>query len=120
MDGSLSCVGLPTAHDKIDVKRIELCQPGAAPCAFRGDQRGATSSKWIKNVGASTRAIFNCVGDQRHRLNGRMHFRRFSLPRTDRADTGIFPNVRSIASALPKSEIVDMRRVTDFENENML
>jgi hypothetical protein len=64
---------LPAAYDAIDVARIEIKPSGPSPGKFGSDHRRAAAEERIKDEPIALRAISDRIGDQRHRLDGRMH-----------------------------------------------
>src|SRR3974377_442673 len=65
-------VGLPAAHDRVDVKRIEF-EPAASPAgAFCGHQRRAAAQEGIKEDIAAPGACENGVSDHGDGLEGRV------------------------------------------------
>ena len=72
MTGASASVGLPAAHDHVDIKRIEL-EPAALPAgAFCGHQRRAAAQEGIEDDIAAPRTVENGVSDHRDGFDGRV------------------------------------------------
>src|SRR4051794_24812879 len=97
-------VDLPPAENAIAVDRIDLAEIPAATRLMRRDQSRSATTKQIEHDRATSRHIFDNVGDHLHRFHSRMkcQITRATRPKAIRAL--VKPNIGSITSVLSKLE----------------
>ena len=100
----------------IDVARIELKPSGPPASQLGSDHRRAAAEEGIEDQAIALRAILDGIGDERHRLDGRMHGERFVASCAEAVDAWIGPDVGAVASVLAELEVVDMRCRSDLED----
>src|SRR5689334_18724717 len=113
---------LPAADPGIDIEGIEL-QPIAAPAGpFGSDERRAAAEKAVEHDAAARRAVEDCVGDHRHRLDCRMQRRGIALilRAAKGVASGISPDVAAVAPEAAELDIVAVIAAAVFEHKDEL
>src|SRR5690242_16900815 len=109
---------LPAPDADVHVARIKFDAPAASAGTLCGDQRRAAAEKGIDDNVPSSRAIQQCIGDERHGLYGWMKREKISLFRlaTERVRPSVAPDIRPMPSVLPQLDVVLVRRLAVFED----
>ena len=109
---------LPPPHDLVAVDRIEFDQARFSVRPFAGDEGGAASPEAVENKVATMRAVANGVGQERNRLDGRMHGEFLKPIRTKCVRASVGPHVATMAPMFPEFDIVKVLTAAMFPNEN--
>ena len=93
-------MGLPAPDGDVDIVRVDLNRPRLAPGLLRCDQDRAAAAERVEHQSTTTRTVPQRVGNERKRLDGRMHRQFFEAPLADRGDACIVPDIGPMTSVL--------------------
>ena len=73
----LAGVGLPALDDRVAIGGVVFEEAGRPPAGLGGNQRRAGAAEEIEDSLAAPGAVADRIGDQRHRLDRRVHGKLF-------------------------------------------
>jgi len=85
--------GLPATDGDIDETRLELQHIGFAAYTLRRQECCSRPAEGIEDDVAALGYVLHCIGDQRHRLDGRMCPQIVETPSPERIDNRIMPDI---------------------------
>src|SRR4029078_6359327 len=108
-DSLLASQSLPAVNADVDILGIECPRPRVSGAPLGGDEDRAAAGKRIEDDALAMAAIAERIGDQAHRLDGRVHGEQRALGAA--IDARVRPHVGAVAAVLAELEVVDVRRV---------
>ena len=116
MDGIGAGEHLETSDCRIDISRVDFDQPGTATRLLGSDQGSAAAAKDVEHDRIPACDIFDGIGDQRDRFDGRVHGE-FGVPTSLKAiSAGVAPNIGAVAAVLSQFDVIVMRAVAHLKD----
>ncbi len=109
---------LPPPDGLIAVRRVKLDQPRLSLRSFASNKGGAAAAKAVEHEIATTRAVADGVGYQRHRLDSGMHGKIRKPIGREGVCPGICPHVGAVAAVLSEFDVINVLATTVLPNED--
>ena len=93
VDGITTGEGLPAPDRDIDVARIDFESAGLPADPFGREQRRARATEGVEHNVVAVGAVFDRIGDESDRLDGRVRAQVVHAPGAKRVDAGVFPDI---------------------------
>ena len=103
---------LPPPDRYIDVFGLQLDAGAATSSPFRRYQRRARSQEGVEDQLAPLRAVFDCLDQQRHRLDRWMVGKSFIASTTKGGEARVAPYIGAVATMAAELDIVEVRRAS--------
>lgn len=120
MPSSVAGVCLPTANDRVDVKRVNFEAIAAPPSTLRSHHRGPAAEEVVEHDVTAGGTVKYGVGDHRDRFHGGMQSQQIALLARagKRVCPRIVPDVTSISAKLTELNVIAVTLNAGFEHEN--
>jgi hypothetical protein len=112
--------GLPSSNRQVRIDQIDLDRVSAPAELLCRQQSGAGAQESVEHDLAAMRTVPDCIGHQRHRLDGRVHGQLIESARPEAVHPWIGPDVGARAPVLPQPEGVDVSLPALLEHEHEL